>query len=716
MDEVMAVFVHEVHEKLDEMEAGLLALEQGNADDETLNGIFRAAHTIKGSSGVVELTAIEEFTHVLENLLDQLREQKISPNPTLIGHVLQGCDYIRLLVENIPALQSGDLPQLRAHGEVLAAQLESMLLAPGQCANDNFSDADDTTQADAIVVTDSSDRLWHVSIRFGLDVLQLGMDPAAFIQQLNSLGEIRHCATVFDTMPSMSEMNPEACYMGLEIGLQSEASLASIQRVFDFIADDCQLFIMPPGSPLSSYQSWLANFPNEAAHLLQILQAFGTLDAASLAHLQGESSEPQNDTVETQAIQSATAYSPAANSNKRPTQESKLLRVDAEKLDRLIDLVGELVIAGASTQLLARHSGQTALTEAAAVMSRLVEGVRDSALQLRMVTIGETFNRFQRVVRDCARETGKQINLSITGGQTELDKTVVEGLADPLLHLIRNSIDHGIESPTVRLEKGKPESGTVSLKAYHDSGSVVIEISDDGNGLNTERIRQKAIERGLIEAGQVLSEHEIHMLIFEPGFSTAEQVTNLSGRGVGMDVVKKNIGNLRGSIEAHSQAGQGSRFVLRLPLTLAIIDGFLVSIGKASYVIPLNNVVECLELRSDEAQGNVLHLRGKALPFLRLREQFTANSQAPRRENVVVVQAAGHRAGIVVDQLHGEFQTVIKPLSSLFRHLQGVAGSTIIGSGEVALILDVQSLIRKSMNNEMKHHHGLRLAQLAPSA
>jgi two-component system chemotaxis sensor kinase CheA len=386
--------------------------------------------------------------------------------------------------------------------------------------------------------------------------------------------------------------------------------------------------------------------------------------------------------------------------SEKKAAEARLIRVQADKLDQLIDLVGELVIAGAGANLLAQKSGQTSLVEATSVVSRLVESIRDSALQLRMVQIGDTFNRFHRVVRDVARELHKDMQLVVSGGETELDKSVVEKIGDPLMHLVRNAIDHGIEAAGIRLAAGKPAQGRVELNAYHDSGSIVIEVADDGGGLPREKILNKAIERGIVQAGDTLSDEDVFNLIFQPGFSTAEQVSNLSGRGVGMDVVRKNIQALRGTVEVHSTEGEGSRFVIRLPLTLAIIDGFLVGVDKSSYVIPLEMVVECMELQQSAVDRNYLNLRGEVLPFVRLRELFEVPDKRPKRENVVVVKAGSQKAGIVVDVLHGEFQTVIKPLGALFRHLRGIAGSTILGSGDVALILDVQMLAQLAASTE----------------
>ena len=383
----------------------------------------------------------------------------------------------------------------------------------------------------------------------------------------------------------------------------------------------------------------------------------------------------------------------------RASASAKSIRVDADKLDNLINLIGEMVIAGAGSALNAYASGDNNLIESFSTLNRLVEEVRDSALRLRMVPIGDTFNRFQRVVRDVSKELNKEINLEITGADTELDKTVIENIGDPLMHLIRNSMDHGIESTEDRLIKGKPAAGTLSLNAYHDSGSVVIEVTDDGAGLNRERILSKAIEKGLVQDGTPLSDQEIYNLIFEPGFSTADSVTNLSGRGVGMDVVKRNIEGMRGQIELHSQPEVGTSFRVHLPLTLAIIDGFQVAVNKSAYVIPLDMVLECVELnethRESSANRNYINLRGEVLPFIRLRELFGAGDPVPLRENVVVVQFGNNKAGLVVDRLLGEFQTVIKPLGRIFSRVKGVSGSTILGTGAVALIIDVPGLIQE---------------------
>jgi len=366
------------------------------------------------------------------------------------------------------------------------------------------------------------------------------------------------------------------------------------------------------------------------------------------------------------------------------------------------------VIASAGTSLAARRAADVETIEAASTLGQMVEEVRDRALKLRMVPIGETFSRFTRLAHDLGRELGKDIELVLTGSETELDKSMVEKITDPLMHVVRNAIDHGIEPAGTRSERGKRPTGRLQLNAYHDSGSIVIEVADDGGGLDRKRILARAVERGLLPPGHTPSDDEIHRLIMQSGFSTASEVTNVSGRGVGMDVVRRNIESLRGSLSIDSVEGQGTTFSMRLPLTLAIIEGFLVGIDRSSYVVPLDMVVECLELSAEDRlrvrESGYINLRGEVLPLLRLRDVFDVKGDPGKRENIVVVHYAGHRAGFVVDALLGEFQTVIKPLGRLFERLSGISGSTILGNGEVALILDAAALVQRAVGNESDHN------------
>jgi two-component system, chemotaxis family, sensor kinase CheA len=722
MDELTSVFIQEGREQLQAMENGLLELEQHPDDSDNINGIFRAAHTIKGASGVIECHFIENFMHKVENVLDRLRNNEITVSAELTGLLLRCCDQLGRLMDVLEAGASEPEADTQGLGNALQSELAaytSNAAAPG--AQIIEAESEVHASGGGVVDTDS----WHISVRFGPDVLRGGMDPLSFLRFLSSLGEIVALETIPDAMPGAAEMDPESCYLGFEIRLQTRSSKADIERVFDFCRDDCELHILPPNSKVSEYQKLIKELPEDDMRLGEILVRCGALTQAELDEglmSQKQGDHPAEDTqdaapqqqplgeilVDHKVVRKEVVEAAVSKQNQiseKKAVEARLIRVQADKLDQLIDLVGELVIAGASTNLLATRSRQSDLIESTSILTRLVEDIRDSALQLRMVQIGETFNRFNRVVRDVSREIGKEIDLVITGAETELDKTVVEKIGDPLMHLVRNSMDHGIEPADAREAKGKPRRGTVELNAYHDSGSIVIEVIDDGGGLPRDKILAKAIDRGLVQPGQTLSDQEIINLIWEPGFSTAEQVTNLSGRGVGMDVVRRNIQSLRGNCDVSSIEGEGTTFTIRLPLTLAIIDGFLVGVGKSAYVIPLDMVIECIELKDNTADRDFLNLRGEVLPFVRLREMFEIDGNRPIRENVVVVQYAGQKAGIVVDQLMGEFQTVIKPLSSIFRHLRGIGGSTILGSGEVALILDVHALIQRNANTGAREHH-----------
>jgi two-component system chemotaxis sensor kinase CheA len=724
MDEITSVFIQESREQLAEMEAGLLRLEQTPDDMDNINGIFRAAHTIKGGAGVVECGFIVAFTHRVENILDVLRNGDLAVSPSLATLFLECCDHMGNLVDLLAAEAAGPDADLQARGDELTEGLKGFLdtcsatagPATPPCSGVTLHDAtvDVETSGGGVVITDS----WHISVRFGPNVLRGGMEPLSFIRYLGCLGEILGIETISDAMPAAAEMDPESCYIGFEIRLQTRSSKEDIERVFDFVREECDLRILPPQSKLADYIRHIQELPEDTMRLGEILVRCGALTQAEVDQglnnqkynaevtpADGEAPPPQlgeilvdNQVVHKQVVDAAVAKQTQVSEKK--TKESQLVRVQADKLDQLIDLVGELVIAGASANLLAQKSKNGDLVEATSVLSRLVENIRDSALQLRMVQIGDTFTRFNRVVRDVSKELGKEIELVISGAETELDKTVVEKIGDPLMHLVRNSLDHGIESAALRLERGKPACGRVSLNAYHESGSIVIQIADDGGGLNKERITARALERGVIQPGETLTDVEIVNLIFEPGFSTVEKVSNLSGRGVGMDVVRRNIQSLRGAVDVASVEGEGATFTIRLPLTLAIIDGFLVGIDNASYVIPLDTVVECIEQKNLPADRNFLNLRGEALPFIRLRDLFEVPGDAPPRESIVVVQFAGQRAGIVVDQLMGEFQTVIKPLGVMFPHLRGIGGSTILGCGEVALILDVAALVHTVSQSE----------------
>ena len=729
LEPALEAFFAEADELLTRMEESLLQLESEPENDELINDIFRAAHTIKGTAGVFGFDDVVHFTHEVESVLDRVRDGQMQVSNEVIGLLLRNKDHIGALVRAVAEKRELDAAQ-RAEGE---AQMAALLALLGKRSDKPAATAVLATPAEVSrsVSGDAehcANENWHLSIRFGADVLRGGMDPLSFMRYLCTLGEIVHLDTLFDALPQWLQLDPESCYLGFEIDFRSEASKAEIEGVFEFVRDECVLHIIPPHSQISEYINVLRALPEDELKLGEMLVLSGALTRAELDRglsLQSEAAASVGATtdaetpaatpplgeilIETGAVGAGVVDAALVKQKQvkdSKAQEARSLRIDADKLDQLIELVGELVVASAGVQNVAQMLAQAQLTEASEVLTRLVEEVRDQALSLRMVQIGATFQRFQRVVRDVSRELGKDIELQISGGETDLDKTVVERIGDPLMHLVRNSMDHGIEATEVRLAAGKPARAKVMLNAYHEAGSIVIDVADDGGGLNRQKILRKAIERGLVAEDAQLSEREIDRLIFAPGFSTADQVSNLSGRGVGMDVVRRDIEALRGTVDIDTEPGKGTRIRIRLPLTLAIIDGFRVGIDKASFVLPVDMIVECVELAGsirDAARARgYLDMRGEVLPLLWLREVFDIESPAPeRRENVVVVHFGQTKAGIVVDQLMGEHQTVIRPLGKLFSALRGVSGSTILGSGEIALILDVAGLMKMAGSTGM---------------
>lgn len=708
MKAALDTFVIESRELLQDMEDGLLGLEHDDNPNDAIGAIFRAAHTIKGSAGLFGLDHIVHFTHVVESLLDMLRNEEITISPALIAVLLPCRDHISNLVDGIASGNNDETPEQKVTGAHLHEQLRTFINGGTTTVQSHVVPHHDEQNAHATGggLVDSGN--WYLSLRFNSDCLRNGMDPLSFIRYLNTLGDVINLITITDNIPGIEKMDAETCYLGFEVVLKSSATKEAIENVFEFVREGSVIRIVPPRSKIDEYIDIINNLPNDDELLGEILIKSGVLtkyeleECLRLQHKRHRDNDGPNkeapigeilvkqDMLQEPILNAALQKQQQVKDTK--AREKQNIRVDAERLDRLIDLVGELVIAGAGANLRASKSNDIALLEATSEVMRLVEEVRDSALQLRMVPIGTTFSRFQRVVRDVSIELGKDIALEISGGDTEVDKSVVDKIGDPLMHLVRNSMDHGIEAPSIRVARGKPAQGTLRLNAYHESGSIVIEVSDDGGGLNRDKILAKAIERGLVQAGTNLSDKEIYALIFEPGFSTADQVSNLSGRGVGMDVVKRNVTSLRGSIEIDSEIGVGATMRIRMPLTLAIIDGFLVGVGKSSFVIPLDQVVECVELPKECEERDYMDLRGEVLPFIRLRKMFEIEGAEPRRQNVVVIGDGNNKTGLVVDRLMGEFQTVIKPLGKLFGHLQGIGGSTILGSGEVALILSVQSM------------------------
>lgn len=665
IDSALPGFVAESSDLLREMEAALLECSGETAPAETVNLIFRCAHTIKGSAGLFGLSGIVDFVHVVETILDDVRRGRMPLRDELVSILLSCSDHMHSLIAAVGSASDAD-PGTAARGAELVARLRqagcvsgnSHPEVPGAGGGQAAAEVSaPSVAADAPAAID-----WRLSVRFAAGVLAAGMDPLGFIRYLRSFCELRRLKILDGTLPPPEEFQPEHCYLGFELELSSAAERSRIEGAFDFVREDCTLKL-----------ERLQNAEPQAPVAALPLQ-----DRRRLADRRRTSAGAGPGTpVEVKAVPGS-------------------FRVDAAKLDALITRVGELIIAAAGVDVLARKDGSADLRERASTLATLVEQVREGTLQLRMVKIGGTFDRFKRIVRDVSRELHKDIGLVVRGEDTELDKTVVERITDPLTHLVRNAVDHGIESAEVRTARGKPASGTITLNAFHDSGNIVIEVQDDGGGLRRERILAKAQERGLVKADRTLTDQEVLNLIFEPGLSTAETLTTLSGRGVGMDVVKKNITALRGSVAIASVEGRGTTITIRLPLTLAIINGFQVGVGGNSFVLPLESIDECIEFSHEPGQ-QFTNLRGQALPYVRLRELTGCRGAPPSRSSIVVVSHSGARIGIVVDSLAGECQAVIKPLGKTFRKADFVSGSSILGNGQIALILDIPALVHHAI-------------------
>ncbi len=716
-----AGFIEEAEEMLAQCEAALLVLEGDPTDAESLNAAFRAAHTIKGTAGLFGFDRVVSFTHEAETLLEALRAGHRALDDEVMAALLQAKDQIGRLLQELRDGQLDD--EVTASSQALAARLRALLPGAAVDAGSALDPAanraapaglppGDVPGAPPVRISDA----WHFSLRFGPDALRNGLDPLSFLRYLTGKGQLLGLCTLDEAVPAMEALDPEACYLGFEIQLLSDCSADELRGVFEFAAEDSDLILLPPGAPASDYEGVLERrCGDDEAARSRLLERFRGL---GLQFEQRMARDPDSDqalplpAIERRQEGAASSRDRRSGEgdrrqggrDRRNGDETRFVRVRADKLDRLIDLIGELLIAGSGAQMVAHLESNPALLEATQRVMDLVQETRDGALSLRMVPIGETFGRFHRVVRDTAKQLGKDIELVVTGGDTELDKAMVDQVADPLMHLIRNSMDHGLETPQERLAAGKPALGRLVLNAFHETGAVVIEVRDDGRGLSRERILNKAHERGLVDPGQVLPDHEVWQLIFLPGFSTAEQVTDLSGRGVGMDVVKRNIEALRGSIALHSEPGGGTLTQIRLPLTLAMIDGFLTMVGGVHYVVPMSAVAECIDMppefaRQGERVSGTFDLRGEILPWLDLARFYGVPAEQGRRRSVMVVRDGAHRVGLVVDRLLGEHQTVIKPLSGIFQHLRALAGSTILGSGDVALVLDVPGLLGTAVSD-----------------
>ncbi len=679
-------FFEESFEALDSMENALLKLNVGEPDPELINTIFRVAHSIKGGSATFGFTEVASFTHTLETLLDELRGNRMKVSKPIMDLLLRSVDVMRDLLRGVQSKTPVDAQRIAD----LQFDLEMAIIQKDQ--NNAAAAAAAPVAAPAAVSAETAKPgadagtmpVWKIEFRPYPQLFAHGNDPLRMLRELADLGSLEVTANIKE-VPTLAELDAESCFMSWTLQLTTEVTREVIEQVFDWAEGDCQLDIAlasAAAEPVKTVEKAAAPVVEEVA---------GAPSAAPAA------AAPTIKAVPTKAA------GDGENSGKSGGDSSSI-RVSIEKIDELLNTVGELVITQSMLgQLGNRFDGQDAdqLRSGLATLERNVRELQESVMRVRMLPVSFVFSRFPRMVRDLSNRLGKDIELKLTGEHTELDKTVLEKIGDPLTHLVRNSIDHGIEKPDVRVANGKPAMGTVHLDAYHKGGNITIEVKDDGGGLNKDRILAKARDRALIGANDVLTDDQIHELIFLPGFSTAETTTDVSGRGVGMDVVRRNVKELGGSIEVRSELGKGSRFLITLPLTLAIVDGQSVSVGGETYIVPLTAIIESMQLKQSmvnmvAGSGEVFRFRDEYLPIVRLHQMFGVR---PRATDLIegllmVVEGEGRRVGLFVDDLLGQQQVVIKSLETNYRRVEGVSGATILGDGSVALILDIPGIIR----------------------
>ncbi|CAK0750408.1 two-component system, chemotaxis family, sensor kinase CheA [Azospirillaceae bacterium] len=707
--EPVDIFRQEVEELFSQLETALLDLEAAPQDKENIGSAFRALHTIKGSGAMFGFDAVAKFTHHVETVFDRVRNGEVKISPGLIGVTLAAKDHMRLLIEAPETAPPGagdsilaDLARVIAADDKAAAA--SKAVAVPKRAPLVSAPAAIAAIVEAPLLPPPVAAGYRVRFELPPNAMLIGANPALMIRELLELGKGEVLADV-SVVPPLDAMDPERCYLRWDVSLVTDQSVEAIEDVFLFVRDESNLTIEPFGDSSAASVALVEEFPVNESSVGE--SSVDEAPVEELSVVEKSSVRPVSSSVAAASPQPEIIARRSPSASKAPGEG--VVKVNADRINSLMNQVGELVIAQSRLKQIAYSGEELSLLSLRAIaeeMGRLVSELRDATMSIRMAPIGSLFGRFRRVVRDLSRELGKEIQLITHGEETELDKTVVESLNDPLVHLIRNAIDHGVESAVDRLAAGKSSEGVVRLTAAHVGGQVMITISDDGKGMDRVRIRAKAEERGLLTPGVEVPDSELFELIFHPGFSTAACVTNVSGRGVGMDVVKRTIENLRGSIEVSSRPGEGSRITLRMPLTLAIIDGLLVRIGEGRYIVPLSAVDEIIEMtdadKEQSSANSFLFIRGGLIPFLRLRELFSTPGESPPYEKAVIVSSGERRIGLVVDQMLGDHQTVIKSLSRLHADVRCFSGATILGDGRVALILDIAHLIEYGQNRETR--------------
>lgn len=787
MAEVQALFFEESFENLDVMESGLLDLDVGAVNKELVNSIFRAAHSIKGGAGIFKFQQVITFSHTVEALLDEMRNDEHVVTQSIIDLLLRSVDVLRMMLSTLQEGNAQDSNEINAclvelRG-ILKTQLQEVPIEDGMTTKTVTTTA---TASETNISSETSDtqqhsspKLWHITFKPYPHLLQTGNEPINLFRELSNLGELQVTVDV-SQVPPLAELDPQVCYLSWQLQLQGDlVTRAEISEIFEWVEGDCELVITSeqeedsiietpsiveettPSLPLETTETTVSESVIEENIEQSIVVAHTPQESAVVEPIQVEVENPPiqevilptPDVVETSpsivvtpeptkpAESTPVPTKPVVDKVDKPTPlkrspkltkaggdeaghghgstESSSIRVGIDKIDALINIVGELVITQSMLDQVGEHfdpSRISQLRDGLAQLERNTRELQESVMRIRMLPISYSFNRFPRLVHDLCTQLGKKVELKLSGEHTELDKTVLEKMSDPLVHLVRNALDHGVEMPEQRRAAGKSETGLLHLHAFHQGSNIVIQIRDDGAGIDLDKIREKAIQQRLINRDDSISEEQLQELVFHPGLSTAEQVSDLSGRGVGMDVVRRNIRSLGGTIEIYSKRNQGTTFSIRLPLTLAILDGQLVRVGEHIYILSLLSIIESLRINpkfvnSMAGKAEVYKLRDEYIPILRLYALFGIMPSTTRLDEglLVIVEGDGQKIGLFVDELLSQQQIVIKNLDTNYRQIQGISGATILGDGSVALILDVAGLVK------LFHHHKPKMAYTLPA-
>lgn len=716
-DEFISIFLSEANEIVEGLENDLVLLEDNKSDEDLLNKIFRSAHTLKSSAGTVGFTTMSELNHVAENLLEKVRSGKLDVTPTMITVLLEFLDTVKIMLQNIidgkgEADGVNNIESLKAKIKAIADgnEIDASVQAPttSSTAPTVKKETQTSTQAQAIEEPEkkeessSGSNVFHISMSFKATIFDNGIDPLMFLNDLRDIGTISNLKIDSSNVPPISALeDPYTCYTQFSLDISTNSTLEQVQNIFLFVIDDNDINISDAKVSVQKEDKIEAQTETQVAE-----------EKEEKTIEETKSQEETKEEIKTEQAKPQTSAAKSQASSSVKVQAPSTVRVDTRKLDSLMNLIGELVIAQSRIMQLTQSLDiDNGLKEAVSSMDRTSRQIQEEVMNIRMMPVGPIFNQFHRYVRDLNLELNKEVKLVLKGETTEIDKNMLEQLSDPLKHIIRNSMDHGIErTKEERIARGKPEFGTITMSAAHQEGHVVIEVSDDGNGLNKERIYNKAIEKGLLSKDGKYSDAEIYRTIFSPGLSTAEKITDISGRGVGMDVVRANVEKMKGKIEIKSEEGKGSTFIIKLPLTLAIIEGITFALGEQIYIMPLISIIEQMKVKNEqikpfEGRGEMIKIRDEYLPLIRLHKVFEIDTHIEDIDNgiVVVVEAGYRRCAIFVDELLDQQQVVIKSLDSAFSKHSGISGGTILGDGRIALIIDIQGLVNISLQGKINN-------------